>query len=252
MLTTRVIPCLDVRGGRVVKGVNFVNIADAGDPVEAASSYNDEGADEIVFLDINASADGRETIIDVVARTAERVFIPLTVGGGIHDMGVMRRVLLSGADKISVNSPAVREPELISRMAMRFGTQCVTVAIDARRRSGGDGWDVFVNGGRVNTGMDAVEWAYRAYRLGAGEILLTSMDRDGTRDGFDLPLTAAVAAEVRIPVVASGGAGALPHFVEAAKSGAHGLLAASLFHYGALKIREVKEYLKNEGIPVRL
>jgi cyclase len=253
MLTTRVIPCLDVRGGRVVKGINFVNIVDAGDPVEAAKRYDADGADELVFLDITASSERRGTIVEVVARVADQVFIPFTVGGGISDMDVMRSVLLNGADKISVNSPAVRNPELIERMAARFGTQCVTVAIDAKRRPReSDGWDVYIDGGRLNTGKDAVEWAYEAYRRGAGEILLTSMDRDGVRSGFDVALTKAVAETVNIPVVASGGAGTADHFLEAAKNGAHGLLAASLFHYGALSIRDVKERLRSGGVAVRL
>lgn len=252
MLTKRIIPCLDVKDGRVVKGVNFVDLIDAGDPVEAARTYNAAGADELMFLDITASNEGRKTTIEMVAKTAEQVFIPMTVGGGISDLDIMRRLLLSGADKISVNSPAVRSPKLIGEMAMKFGSQCVTVAIDAKARQGG-GWEVYINGGRIPTGLDAVEWAVQAVELGAGEILLTSMDRDGTKSGYDIPLTKAVSDAVSVPVIASGGAGQLSHFLEAVtEGGAHGLLAASLFHFGIVTIEETKQYLKDHGVPVRL
>ena len=253
MLTKRIIPCLDIRGGRVVKGINFVDIIDAGDPVEAAKRYNDAGADELVLLDITASNEQRQTIIEVVAKTAGQVFIPLTVGGGISDINVMRKVLLSGADKISVNSPAVRNPALIEEMALKFGTQCVTVAIDAKKRKNADGWEVYINGGHMATGIDVVEWAYQAQRRGAGEILLTSMDADGTKSGYDTALTKTVTDTVSIPVIASGGAGTLAHFADAAlEANAHGLLAASLFHFGILSIKEVKEHLRDKGIAVRL
>jgi cyclase len=253
MLTKRIIPCLDVHAGRVVKGVNFVNIRDAGDPVEAAKAYNEQGADELVFLDITASAHERDIMADVVARTAEQVFIPLTVGGGIRTTDDFRRILKSGADKISVNSAALKNPVIISEAAEKFGSQCVVLAIDAKRRENGDGWDVYLNGGRVNTGRDALEWAMEAEKLGAGEILLTSMDTDGTKDGYDIALTKAVGALVKIPVIASGGAGRLAHFSEVIREGgASAVLAASLFHYNELTIREVKEYLRDENIPVRL
>jgi cyclase len=252
MLTKRIIPCLDVRDGRVVKGIHFEDIQDAGDPVEAARRYNEAGADELVFLDINASHEGRATLIEVVAQTAEQVFIPMTVGGGIQDLDTMRKVLLAGADKISVNSPAVKHPELIEAMAMRFGTQCVTVAIDAKRRASEQGWEVFIHGGRLATGKDVLEWAWEAKRRGAGEILLTSMDADGAQNGYDIPLTRAVSETVGLPVIASGGAGCLADFAEAAVDGqADGLLAASLFHYGLLEIRQIKAYLHDQGIPVR-
>jgi cyclase len=256
MLTKRVIPCLDVRDGRVVKGIHFEGIRDAGDPVEAARRYNEAGADELVFLDINASHEGRGTLIEVVARTAEQVFIPMTVGGGIQDLDVMRQVLLAGADKISVNSPAVKNPALIEAMAMRFGSQCVTVAVDAKRRNSGaesgPEWEVYIHGGRVATGRDVLEWVREARRRGAGEILLTSMDADGTRNGYDIPLTRAVCEAVDLPVIASGGAGKLADFAEAAVEGqADGLLAASLFHYGMLQIGQVKAYLHSQGVPVR-
>ncbi len=252
MLTKRIIPCLDVAEGRVVKGVNFVNLQDAGDPVEIAKVYNDSGADELVFLDITASAEKRKTIIDVVARTAEEVFIPLTVGGGIGDLDDFKNILRAGADKISVNSAAIRNPCLIAEAAGRFGSQCVVVAIDAKLRPDGSGWDVYINGGRINTGKDAVEWAREAAQLGAGEILLTSMDADGTKNGYDLALTKAVSEAVNIPVIASGGAGALSHFREViAEAGADAVLAASLFHYGELSISQVKDYLAQWGIPVR-
>ncbi|MDR3264381.1 MAG: imidazole glycerol phosphate synthase subunit HisF [Synergistaceae bacterium] len=258
MLTKRIIPCLDVSGGCVVKGVNFVNLRNAGDPVEIAAGYNEAGADELVFLDITASHEGRDTIVDLVRRTAERVFIPLTVGGGIRSVDDVRKILSAGADKISLNSAALARPELIAEVATFFGSQCAVVAIDAKRRTGREdgekpGWDVYLNGGRVKTDKDAVEWAREAERLGAGEILLTSMDRDGTKDGYDLEVTAAIAEAVRIPVIASGGAGTKEHFYEAFAVGkADAALAASLFHFGELGVVEVKEYLKERGIPVRI
>jgi len=253
MLTKRIIPCLDVHDGRVVKGVNFVNIRDAGDPVEAAKAYNEAGADELVFLDITASSDARQTMDDVVARTAEQVFIPLTVGGGIRSVDDFRRILKLGADKISVNSAALKRPELITEAAKSFGNQCVVVAIDAKAREDGSGWDVYLNGGRVNTGKDAVAWAQQAEELGAGEILLTSMDADGTKDGYDLPLTNAISSRVGIPVIASGGAGKMEHFLTAVtEGGADAVLAASLFHYRECTIGEVKEYLRGQGVPVRM
>ncbi len=251
-LTQRVIPCLDVTDGRVVKGVEFVNLRDAGDPVEMAAIYNREGADELVFLDITASSDSRDTMIDVVRRTADQIFIPLTVGGGIRSVDDIRGLLSAGADKISINTAALARPVLISEGADIFGTQCITVAIDARQ-SREDRWDVFTHGGRRSTGIDVVEWATEAARLGAGEILLTSMDRDGTLSGYDLPLLEAVSAAVNIPVIASGGAGTLPHFAEALQPGrADAVLAASLFHFGAMRIAEVKDYLHGQGVPVRL
>jgi len=253
MLTKRIIPCLDVHAGRVVKGVNFVNIRDAGDPVEAAKAYNEQGADELVFLDITASAHERGIMADVVARTAEQVFIPLTVGGGIRTTDDFRRILKSGADKISVNSAALKNPAIISEAAEKFGSQCVVCAIDAKRRGNGDGWEVYLNGGRVNTGRDALEWAAEAEKMGAGEILLTSMDTDGTKDGYDIPLTKAVSSILKIPVIASGGAGKFPHFSDVIhEGGASAVLAASLFHYNEMTIREVKEFLRNENIPVRI
>ncbi|NLG37725.1 MAG: imidazole glycerol phosphate synthase subunit HisF [Clostridiales bacterium] len=252
MLTRRVIPCLDVRGGRVVKGVNFVNIRDAGDPVEVAAMYDEQGADELTFLDITATSDAREIMADVVARTAERVFIPLTVGGGIRTLEDFRRILRVGADKISINSEAVRNPDLVEEAAMRFGSQCVVVAIDAKARPEG-GWDVFINGGRINTNIDVLEWAQKVQQRGAGEILLTSMDTDGTRAGYDIPLTRAVTERVTIPVIASGGAGALPHFADVVlEADADAVLAASLFHFRELTIAQVKEYMASRGIPVRL
>jgi cyclase len=252
MLTCRVIPCLDVLDGRVVKGVNFVNIRDAGDPVEAARLYNEAGADEITFLDITASWDKRNIILDVVSRTAEQVFIPLTVGGGIRSLEDFRRILKAGADKIAINSAALKNPPLIGEAAWRFGSQCVVVAIDAKARQG-FGWDCYLNGGHVNTGKDAVEWAAEAERRGAGEILLTSMDADGTKAGYDIPLTKAVASAVNIPVIASGGAGELRHFADVVEqAGAHAVLAASLFHYRELEIIDVKRYMRQRGIPVRL
>lgn len=253
MLTKRIIPCLDVHAGRVVKGVNFVDIRDAGDPVEMAKFFNKAGADELVFLDITASAHERRTMVDVVARTAEEVFIPLTVGGGIRTVNDFREMLCRGADKISVNSAALKNPALINEAAEKFGSQCVVCAIDAKARPDGSGWDVYLNGGRVNTGRDALEWAVEAERRGAGEILLTSMDTDGTKDGYDLGLTKAVAGIVRIPVIASGGAGRMEHFKDVLlQAGADAVLVASLFHYGEMTVRDVKEYFKRENIPVRM
>lgn len=252
MLSCRIIPCLDVLNGRVVKGVNFVNIRDAGDPVEAASLYNKAGADELTFLDITASSDGRDIILDVVSRTAEQVFIPLTVGGGIRSLEDFKRILRAGADKIAINSAPLRDPTLIDESAARFGAQCVVVAIDARRRPDG-GWDAYLNGGRVNTGRDAVEWAAEAERRGAGEILLTSMDADGTKAGYDIALTRAVTQAVNIPVIASGGAGEFSHFADVVtQAGADAVLAASLFHNREMEIGDVKRYLRSRGIPVRL
>lgn len=251
MLTRRIIPCLDVNDGRVVKGVNFVNLRDAGDPVEVAKAYNAEGADEIVFLDITASAHARNIIYDVVRKTAETVFIPLTVGGGIRTVEDFRSILACGADKISVNSAAIKNPNLITEAAERFGSQCVVVAIDAKRN--GERFEVFLNGGRVNTGIDAIEWAIKAEKLGAGEILLTSMDADGTKNGYDIELTKKVTGAVNIPVIASGGAGTKEHFLEAIKEAdASAVLAASLFHYKELSIKELKMYLKENDIPVRI
>lgn len=253
MFTKRIIPCLDVNNGRVVKGVNFVNLRDAGDPVEIAAAYDKAGADELVFLDITASSDDRRTAVDMVRRVAETVFIPFTVGGGIRTVDDFKALLREGADKISVNSSAISRPELISEAADKFGRQCVVVAIDAKRRPDGNGWNIYKNGGRVDMGMDAVEWAMKADRLGAGEILLTSMDCDGSRTGYDNELTAAVAANVSIPVIASGGAGTMEHFYDALTvGGADAALAASLFHYKELEIRELKKYLAGRGIPVRL
>lgn len=251
MLAKRIIPCLDVRDGRVVKGVNFVNIRDAGDPVELARFYSDQGADEIVFLDITATSDGRATVADVVERTAEQVFVPLTVGGGIRTLEDFRQLLRAGVDKISVNSAAVKDPGLISRAAERFGSQCVVLAIDARRRPEGS-YEVVVAGGRTPTGLDAVEWARRGEALGAGEILLTSMDADGTKAGFDLEMTRAVTQAVSIPVIASGGCGSLEHFAQVfAETDCDAALAASLFHFGELTVPQVKEYLRKRKIPVR-
>ena len=251
MLAKRIIPCLDVRDGRVVKGVNFVNIRDAGDPVELARYYSDQGADEIVFLDITATSDARDTVADVVVRTAARVFVPLTVGGGNRTLDDFQRLLRAGADKISVNSAAVKDPKLISQAAERFGSQCVVLAIDARLRP--EGWyEVVVAGGRTPTGIDAVEWAREGQRLGAGEILLTSMDADGTKAGFDLDMTRAVTQAVSIPVIASGGCGSLEHFAQVFEAtGCDAALAASLFHFGELTVPQVKEYLAGRGIPVR-
>ena len=251
MLAKRIIPCLDVRDGRVVKGVNFVNIRDAGDPVELARVYSDQGADESVVLDITATSDGGATVADVVERTAEQVFVPLTVGGGIRTLEDFRQLLRAGADKISVNSAAVKDPGLISRAAERFGSQCVVLAIDARRRPEGS-YEVVVAGGRTPTGLDAVEWARRGEALGAGEILLTSMDADGTKAGFDLEMTRAVTQAVSIPVIASGGCGSLEHFAQVfAETDCDAALAASLFHFGELTVPQVKEYLRKRKIPVR-
>ena len=253
MHTKRIIPCLDVHNGRVVKGVNFVNLRDAGDPVEIGAAYDRAGADELVFLDITASSDARATVVDMVRRVAETVFIPFTVGGGIRTVDDFRLLLREGADKISINSSAINTPRLISDAADKFGRQCVVVAIDARRRADGTGWNVNKNGGRIDTGLDAVEWAMEADRLGAGEILLTSMDCDGTKAGYDNVLTARIAENVSVPVIASGGAGTLEHFYEALTAGkADAALAASLFHYKELEIRQVKEYLAGRGVPVRL
>lgn len=253
MHTKRVIPCLDVKDGRVVKGVNFVNLRDAGDPADVAAAYDREGADEVVFLDINASADSRATQLDWVRQVASKVFIPFTVGGGIRSVEDFKAILREGADKISVNSAAIMNPRLVSDAADKFGSQCVVVAIDAKRRADGSGWSVYKNGGRVDMGMDAVEWARKVESLGAGEILLTSMDGDGTKEGYDLELTKAVAETVSIPVIASGGAGKPEHFYEAlVDAKAEAVLAASLFHYRELEIRQVKEYLRERGVSVRL
>ena len=253
MHTMRIIPCLDVNNGRVVKGVNFVNLTDAGDPVEIAAAYDAAGADELVFLDITASSDGRNTVVDMVRRVAEKVFIPFTVGGGIRTVEDFRAILREGADKVSVNSAAIKRPELIKEAAEIFGSQCVVVAIDAKRREPFDGWNIYLNGGRVDTGIDAIEWAKKAESLGAGEILLTSMDCDGTKNGYDFELTREISEVVSIPVIASGGAGKLEHFKDAVTEGkADAVLAASLFHFKELEIKEVKEYLQKEGISVRL
>ena len=253
MFTKRIIPCLDVHNGRVVKGVNFVNLQDAGDPVEIAAAYDAAGADELVFLDITASSDGRETVVDMVRKVASKVFIPFTVGGGIRTVDDFKMLLREGADKISVNSSAIDRPELISEAADKFGSQCVVVAIDAKRRADGSGFNIYKHGGRLDMGMDAVEWAMKAEKLGAGEILLTSMDGDGTKAGYDLELTRQIAENVKIPVIASGGAGKLEHFKDALSIGkADAALAASLFHFKELEIRQVKEYLRQEGISVRL
>ncbi len=252
MFTKRIIPCLDVHAGRVVKGVNFVNLRDAGDPVEIAAAYDAAGADELVFLDITASSDARNTVVEMVRRVAEKVFIPFTVGGGIRTVDDFKALLREGADKISVNSAAIMRPELISEAADKFGSQCVVVAIDAKRRADG-GWNIYKNGGRVDMGIDAVEWAMKADRLGAGEILLTSMDCDGTKNGYDLELTRTIAENVSIPVIASGGAGTKEHFYDALTEGkADAVLAASLFHYKELEIRELKEYLRGRDVSVRL
>jgi len=251
----RLIPCLDVKDGRVVKGVQFVQLRDAGDPVEAAAAYDAAGADELTFLDITASHEGRETIYEVVARTAEQVFMPLTVGGGVRKVDDVRRLLLSGADKVAINTAAVEDPPLISRAAERFGAQAIVIAIDARARPPGNGlngWEVFVHGGRTATGLDAIAWAARAVELGAGELLVTSMDRDGTRSGYDLPLTRAIADRVSVPVIASGGAGTLEHLREGlVEGGADAVLAASIFHFGEFTIAEAKRYLTAHHVPVR-
>ena len=253
MFTKRIIPCLDVHNGRVVKGVNFVNLRDAGDPVEIAEAYDKAGADELVFLDITASSDARNTVVDMVRKVAEKVFIPFTVGGGIRTVEDFKVLLREGADKISINSSAINNPELISRAADKFGSQCVVVAIDARRREDGSGWNIYKNGGRIDVGIDAVEWAMKVDKLGAGEILLTSMDCDGTKAGYDLELTRTIAENVSIPVIASGGAGTMEHFYDALTEGkADAALAASLFHYKELEIRQVKEYLRDRKVPVRL
>lgn len=252
MLTKRIIPCLDVNDGRVVKGINFVNLRDAGDPVEVAAAYDQAGADELVFLDITASSDNRRTVVDMVRRVAEQVFIPFTVGGGIRTTDDFKELLREGADKISINSSAINTPELISDAAEKFGSQCVVVAIDARRRPEGSGWNVYKNGGRIDTGLDAVEWAREANRRGAGEILLTSMDCDGTKAGYDVELTRQVAECVSIPVIASGGAGTMEHFYDALTEGwADAALAASLFHYKEMEIGALKDYLAGRGVPVR-
>lgn len=252
MFTKRIIPCLDVKDGRVVKGVNFVDLKDAGDPVEIAAAYDRAGADEVVFLDITASSDQRRTVVDMVRAVAARVFIPFTVGGGIRTVEDFRLILREGADKVSVNSAAIDNPLLISQAAEKFGSQCVVAAIDAKRREDGRGWNIYKNGGRVDMGIDALEWAVRVQQLGAGEILLTSMDCDGTKGGYDIALTKAVSAAVSIPVIASGGAGELEHFYDAlTEGGADAALAASLFHYKELEISQVKEYLAGRGVPVR-
>lgn len=253
MFTKRIIPCLDVKAGRVVKGVNFVDLRDAGDPVEIARAYDQAGADELVFLDITASSDQRETVVDMVSKVAEQVFIPFTVGGGIRSVDDFKRLLRAGADKVSVNSSAIDHPELVREAALKFGSQCVVVAIDAKRRADGTGWNIYKHGGRLDVGIDAVAWAKQMEALGAGEILLTSMDGDGTKAGYDLELTRAVAEAVSIPVIASGGAGILEHFYEALTEGkADAALAASLFHFKELEIKEVKTYLREKGVSVRL
>ncbi len=252
MYAKRIIPCLDVKNGRVVKGVNFVNLTDAGDPVECAAVYDKAGADELVFLDITASSDARDTVVDMVEAVARKVFIPFTVGGGIRTVEDFRRILNAGADKVSVNSAAVKRPELISEAAEKFGSQCVVCAIDAKRRDGG-GWDVYLNGGRVNAGIDALEWAKKAEALGAGEILLTSMDCDGTKAGYDIELTRAVSENAKIPVIASGGAGTMEHFLDAFRLGkADAVLAASLFHFREIEIMDLKRYLAANGESVRM
>lgn len=253
MFTKRIIPCLDVHNGRVVKGVNFVNLKDAGDPVEIAAAYDKAGADELVFLDITASSDARNTVVDMVREVAKKVFIPFTVGGGIRTVDDFRMLLREGADKISVNSAAIMNPDLIREAAEKFGRQCVVVAIDARRRPDGSGWNIYKNGGRVDMGIDAVEWAMKADQLGAGEILLTSMDCDGTKAGYDIELTRTIAEHVSVPVIASGGAGTMEHFYDALTDGkADAALAASLFHYKELEIKEVKQYLRDRAVSVRL
>ncbi|MGF7145764.1 cyclase [Anaerotaenia torta] len=253
MFTKRIIPCLDVHNGRVVKGINFVNLRDAGDPVEVGAAYDRAGADELVFLDITASSDARDIKMDMVRRVAETVFIPFTVGGGIRTVDDFKMILREGADKIAVNTAAILRPELISEAADKFGSQCVVLAIDAKRRPDGSGWNVYKNGGRVDMGMDAVEWAVEACRMGAGEILLTSMDCDGTKEGYDLELTRTIAENVPVPVIASGGAGTMEHFYDALTIGkADAALAASLFHYKELEIMDLKRYMRDRGISVRL
>ena len=253
MFTKRIIPCLDVHNGRVVKGINFVNLRDAGDPVEVGAAYDAAGADELVFLDITASSDARAIKLDMVRRVAERVFIPFTVGGGIRTVDDFKEILREGADKIAVNTAAILNPRLIADAADKFGSQCVVVAIDAKRREDGSGWNIYKNGGRVDMGIDAVEWAVQAHKLGAGEFLVTSMDKDGTKDGYDLELTRQIAEAVSVPVIASGGAGTKDHFYDALTEGkADAALAASLFHYKELEINEVKEYLRGRGVSVRL
>ncbi len=253
MFTKRIIPCLDVNNGRVVKGVNFVNLRDAGDPVEIAKAYDKAGADELVFLDITASSDARKTVVDMVRRVAENVFIPFTVGGGIRSVDDFKELLREGADKISINSSAINNPHLISEAAEKFGSQCVVVAIDAKKRADGSGWNIYKNGGRLDVGIDAIEWAQKVNELGAGEILLTSMDCDGTKAGYDNELTAKIADAVSIPVIASGGAGTKEHFYEALTTGkADAALAASLFHYKELEINDLKKYLSDKGLPMRL
>jgi cyclase len=253
MHTKRIIPCLDVTGGRVVKGINFVNLRDAGDPVEVAKAYDAAGADELVFLDITASSDARNIVIDMVRRVAETVFIPFTVGGGIRTVDDFKAILREGADKISINSSAINNPQLISDAADKFGSQCVVVAIDAKRRKDGSGWNVYKNGGRIDVGLDAVEWAMKAEKMGAGEILLTSMDCDGTKAGYDIELTRMISENVSIPVIASGGAGTKEHFYDALTQGkADAALAASLFHYKELEIVDLKRYLQEKDVPVRL
>jgi imidazole glycerol-phosphate synthase subunit HisF len=259
MLAKRIIPCLDVTGGRVVKGVNFVELRDAGDPVEIAARYNEQGADELTFLDITATSDGRDLILPIIEAVASQVFIPLTVGGGVRAVADVRRLLNAGADKVSFNSAAVATPEVIGEASAKYGAQCIVVAIDAKRRQGadvqarGEGWDVYTHGGRRNTGLDAVAWAQRMAEQGAGEILLTSMDRDGTRQGFDLPLTRAVSDAVSVPVIASGGVGSLQHLSDGIRlGGADAVLAASIFHYGEHTVGEAKALMARNGIPVRL
>lgn len=252
MYTKRIIPCLDVHNGRVVKGVNFVNLKDAGDPVEIAKAYGEAGADELVFLDITASSDARNTVVDMVRKVAETIFIPFTVGGGIRTVDDFKKILREGADKVSVNSAAIMNPQLISDAADKFGSQCVVLAIDARRREDGSGWNIFKNGGRVDMGIDAVEWAIKGCELGAGEILLTSMDADGTKAGFDMELTKIISENVSVPVIASGGAGNKQHFLDVLTKGkADAALAASLFHYKELEIMDLKNYLHEEGVSVR-
>ncbi|MCI9415542.1 MAG: imidazole glycerol phosphate synthase subunit HisF [Clostridiales bacterium] len=252
MYAKRIIPCLDIKDGRVVKGVNFLGLRDAGDPVETAAAYSRSGADEVVFLDINASHEGRGTVVDLAGRVAEQLSIPFTVGGGIRSVEDFRAILRQGADKVAINSAAIDRPELIGEAAGRFGSQCVVVAVDARRRADGSGWDVYKHGGRLNTGLDVLEWTARAESLGAGELLLTSMDCDGTKNGYDLELTAAVSERAGIPVIASGGAGTMAHFADAFTKGrADAVLAASLFHYHEIDIAELKDYLALQGIPVR-